>query len=277
MNDIRLIALDLDGTLLASDHAAIPQRNIDALRAAAKLGVKVTIASGRSWSLVRETVRALGCVSYAITANGAYALETATGREVASFPISVQQSREIIRILRRYDLSYELYMGPDNYMDTRQKEDATQLGFSPAFMEMFRRNTVMVPDMLSALRPEGVGKFDIFRVPETCRAQVERELAETGPLLATSPLGGNLELNAPGVHKGLALAALTKELGLTPGQVMAFGDADNDLDMLEYAHWSFAMAGAVAEAKAAARFATGSNDEGGVGMAVERYVLHPQG
>lgn len=277
MNDIRLIALDLDGTLLASDHNTIPQRNIDALRAAAKLGVKVAIASGRSWSLVRETVQALGCVSYAITANGAYALETATGREVASFPISVQQSREIIRILRRYDLSYELYMGPDNYMDTRQKEDATQLGFSPAFMEMFRRNTVMVPDMLSALRPEGVGKFDIFRVPETCRAQVERELAETGPLLATSPLGGNLELNAPGVQKGLALAALTKELGLTPGQVMAFGDADNDLGMLEYAHWSFAMAGAVAEAKAAARFATGSNDEGGVGMAVERYVLHPQG
>lgn len=273
MNDIRLIALDMDGTLLSSDHSTIPQRNLDALRAAADQGTAIAIASGRSWSLVRETAQTLGCVSYAITANGAHTLETATGREVASFPISPAQAGEIVQVLRRWDLSYELYIGPDNYMEAAQLEDAAQLGFSPAFMEMFRRNTTLVADMLPALQQGGVGKFDIFRVPETCRAQVERELAATGPLLATSPLGGNLELNAPEVHKGRALAALTGELGLTPGQVMAFGDADNDLGMLRFAHWSFAMANAVPEAKAAARFTTGSNDAGGVGMAVERYVL----
>lgn len=276
MNDIKLIATDMDGTLLSSDHAAIPQRNLEALRAAARQGVRIAIASGRSWSLVRETVQALGCVSYAITANGAYALDATTSREVASFPIAAAQAGEIIQILRRFSLSYELYMGPNNYMEAGQLEDAAQLGFSPAFMEMFRRNTILVPDMLSALQSGGVGKFDIFRVPQACRAQVEAELAKTGPLLSTSPLGGNLELNASGVHKGLALAALARELGLEPSQVMAFGDADNDLGMLEYAHWSFAMANAVPQAKAAARFATGSNDEGGVGMAVERYVLKPQ-
>lgn len=273
MPDIKLIALDMDGTLLASDHSTIPARNITALRAAAERGVHIAIASGRSWSLVRETAQSLGCVSYAITANGAYTLQTATGREIASFPIAPDQAAQIVRILRRWGLSYELYMGPANYMEAAQLEDAAQLGFSPAFMEMFRRNTVLVPDMLTALQSAGVGKFDIFRVPEDRWDQVMEELARTGPLLATSPLGGNLELNAPEVHKGLALAALAGELGLEPGQVMAFGDADNDLGMLSYAHWSFAMENAVAEAKAAARFQTGRNDDGGVGMAVEQYVL----
>lgn len=273
MPDIKLIALDMDGTLLSSDHNTIPARNIAALRAAAELGVHIAIASGRSWSLVRETAQALGCVTYAITANGAYTLNTATGREVASFPIASRQAAQIIEVLRRWKLSYELYMGPANYMEACQLEDAAQLGFSPAFMEMFRRNTVLVPDMLPALQSAGVGKFDIFRVPEPCRAQVAEELATTGPLLSTSPLGGNLELNAPGVHKGRALAALAGELGLVPGQIMAFGDADNDLGMLEYAHWSFAMENASAEAKAAARFQTGRNDDGGVGMAVEKHIL----
>lgn len=273
MPDIKLIALDMDGTLLGSDHSTIPPRNIAALRAAAELGVHIAIASGRSWSLVRETAQTLGCVTYAITANGAYTLQTATGREIASFPIAADQAAQIVRVLRRWGLSYELYMGPGNYMEAAQLEDASQLGFSPAFMEMFRRNTVLVPDMLPALQDAGVGKFDIFRVPEDRRDQVMGELARTGPLFATSPLGGNLELNAPEVHKGLALAALAGELGLEPGQVMAFGDADNDLGMLSYAHWSFAMENAVAEAKAAARFQTGRNDEGGVGMAVEKYVL----
>lgn len=273
MNDIKLIALDMDGTLLSSDHSTIPQRNIDALRAAAGLGVHIAIASGRSWSLVRETAQALGCVSYAVTANGAYTLNTVTGREVASFPISSAQAAQIVRILRRWDLSYELYIGADNYMESGQLETVSQLGFSPTFMEMFRRNTTQVPDMLAEVQTAQPGKFDIFRVPEECRSQVAQELAATGPLLSTSPLGGNLELNAANVHKGLALSALAQALELTPRQVMAFGDADNDLGMLQYAHWSFAMENAVAEAKAAARFTTGSNDSGGVGMAVENYVL----
>lgn len=273
MNDIRLIALDLDGTLLASDHAAIPQRNIDALRAAAKLGVKVAIASGRSWSLVRETVQALGCVSYAITANGAYALDTRRGEALASFPMDPRQCVDIIHILRRRGLFYELYIGPDNYMDEGDLEQAAGLGFSARFMEMFRRNTTLVPDVAQVAAQGQPGKFDIFYVPPADREQVAQEIAATGPLAFTSPLGENMELNAPGVHKGRALAAVAQRLGLDPEQVMAFGDADNDLEMLDFAHWSFAMGNAADAVKAAARFQTGPNYAAGVGQAVEEYVL----
>ena len=83
----------------------------------------------------------------------------------------------------------------------------------------------------------------------------------------------NLEFTAAGVNKGTAVQALSARLGLGPEQVMAFGDAGNDLEMLAWAGWSFAMANASAEAKKAARYETGSNAEGGVGMAVERWLL----
>lgn len=271
--DIRLIALDMDGTLLDADHHTIPPRNISALRAAAERGIHIAIASGRSWSLVREHAKALGCVDLAITANGAYALDTRRGEALASFPMDPRQCVDIIHILRRRGLFYELYIGPDNYMDEGDLEQAAGLGFSARFMEMFRRNTTLVPDVAQVAAQGQPGKFDIFYVPPADREQVAQEIAATGPLAFTSPLGENMELNAPGVHKGRALAAVAQRLGLGPEQVMAFGDADNDLEMLDFAHWSFAMGNAADAVKAAARFQTGPNYAAGVGQAVEEYVL----
>lgn len=271
--DIRLIALDMDGTLLDADHHTIPERNITALRAAAERGVHIAIASGRSWSLVREHAEALGCVDLAITANGAYSLDTRRGEALASFPMDSRQCVDIIRILRHWGLFYELYIGADNYMDEGDLEHAAELSFSPQFMEMFRRNTTQVPDVAQVAAKGRPGKFDIFYVPPADRAQVAEEIAATGPLAFTSPLGENMELNAPGVHKGRALAAVAEKLGLGPEQVMAFGDADNDLEMLDFAHWSFAMGNAVDSVKTTARFQTGPNNAAGVAQAVEEYVL----
>ena len=90
----------------------------------------------------------------------------------------------------------------------------------------------------------------------------------------TTSFGENMELTAPGVNKGSAVQALCARLGLGPDQVMAFGDAGNDLELLGWAGWSFAMGNASDEAKAVAHYTTGTNREGGVGMAVEQYLLN---
>lgn len=271
--DIRLIALDLDGTLLGPDHAAIPQRNLDALRAAAAKGVKIAIATGRSWSLVQETAQTLGCVSYGITANGALALDAADEAPLVKFPMDASQCVEIIRILRKYGLHYELYVDGRNYMQADELDGAQEFCLSPAFYDVFMRSVQLVPDMADFAGKVQAEKFDIFYVDARQRGAVVEELLSTGPLEVTGALQTNLELTARGVNKGRALAALAGKLGLNPSQVMAFGDADNDLEMLEWAGWSFAMANATKEAKAAAKFVTGSNAEGGVGMAVEQYCL----
>lgn len=269
--DIRLIALDMDGTLLDADHVTIPERNRNALRAAAAKGVKIAIATGRSWSLVRETAAQLGCVSYGITANGALALDTATGQPLVKFPMDAGQCVEIIRILRKHGLYYELYVDGENFVQADEMENAQAFCLSDAFYDVFMRSVQLVPDaaaFAAGVLPE---KFDIFYVDPHRRGAVVKELLSTGPLEVTGALETNLELTAAEVNKGRALAALADKLGLDASQVMAFGDADNDLEMLAWAGWSFAMENGTEQAKAAAKFVTGSNVAGGVGMAVEKY------
>ena len=82
-----------------------------------------------------------------------------------------------------------------------------------------------------------------------------------------------MEFTAPGVNKGAAARALCARMGWTADQVMAFGDAGNDLELLSWAGWSFAMANASEPAKRAARHLTASNGEAGVAQGVERYFL----
>ena len=86
--------------------------------------------------------------------------------------------------------------------------------------------------------------------------------AACGALEMVTSFAENLEFTAAGVNKGTAVQALSARLGLGPEQVMAFGDAGNDLELLAWAGWSFAMANASAEAKKAARYETGSNRGG---------------
>ena len=276
--DIRLIALDMDGTLLDDDHATIPPRNTAALRAAAAQGVKIAIASGRCWALIRETAAQLDTVHYGITSNGAFTWDAAARKAIRKFPMDQQQCLHIIDVLNKWNVVYELYVDGENYVESAQL-DGVELHFhdilTPEFFEVYLRNTTLVPDMrafIATCQPE---KFDIFYIPPEHRAEILADLHRTGELSYAGALGVNLEMTAPNVHKGRALAALAAELGLTSDQVMAFGDADNDLEMLEWAGWSFAMENATDQAKAAAKFVTGLNREGGVGMAVEKFCLLP--
>lgn len=174
MTDIKLICLDMDGTLLGADHATVPARNIRALRAASERGAAVAVASGRPWGFLHEVAEQLGVLRYVL--------------------------------------------------------------------------------------------------PQRRKSLMERAAA-CGALEMVTSFAENLEFTAAGVNKGTAVQALSARLGLGPEQVMAFGDAGNDLELLAWAGWSFAMANASAEAKKAARYETGSNAEGGVGMAVERWLL----
>lgn len=271
--DIRLIALDMDGTLLDADHVTIPQRNLDALRAAAAKGVHIAIATGRSWSLVREIAETLGCVRYGITANGAFVLDTAAETPLVKFPMDPAQCVDIIHVLRRHGLYYELYVDGNNYMQADELAGAQDFCLTEAFLDVFLRNVRFVPDMAAFAAGSQPEKFDVFYVDPAQRAAVRRELEATGPMEITGALDSNLEMTAHGVNKGRALSALAQRLGLDASQVMAFGDADNDLEMLEWAGWSFAMENSTDGAKAAAKFVTGPNTQSGVAMAVEEFCL----
>jgi len=265
--------MDLDGTLLDEDHATIPARNVTALRAAAEKGVKLAVASGRTWSLLVGAKEQLGNLDYAVVSNGAAVRDLAAGKSVFEDAMPNAQALAIADVLHREDLIFELYCDGQNYVRESDRARVLERGLSPAFTKFFDAQTVYVTDMAKALAGRDAEKFDLFYVPDEKRSALSAEVESLGPVAVTQALRFNMEFNAPGVNKGKALKALCAQLGLTPDEVMAFGDADNDLEMLRWAGWSFAMDNARPEAKAAAKYVTASNVDAGVGQAVEKYVL----
>ncbi len=275
MSDIRLICLDMDGTLLDDDHATVPPRNVAALRAASERGAAVTIASGRAWSLLQGVNAQLGVTRYAVLSNGAAVLDVKTGEWLYRRPLDPDARRTILTLLLDWGLPFEVYCEGENYIQRDRAEQVIGSALSPEFAQVLRTCSHFPEDLNAALEGKDVEKIHIFRMPPE-RRQALLDAAEVwGPLAVTTSFGENMELTAPGVNKGTAVQALCARLGLGPEQVMAFGDAGNDLELLRWSGWSFAMGNASAEAKAAARHLTGTNREGGVGMAVEQYLLTP--
>lgn len=273
MSDIRLICLDMDGTLLDDDHATVPPRNVAALRAAAERGAAVTIASGRAWSLLRGVNAQLGVTRYAVLSNGAAVLDVETGEWLYRRPLDPDARRAVLTLLLDWGLPFEVYCEGENYIQRDRAERVIGSALSPEFAQVLRTCSHFPEDLNAALEGKDVEKIHIFRVPPERRQELLDAAEAWGPLAVTTSFGENMELTAPGVNKGTAVQALCARLDLAPEQVMAFGDAGNDLELLRWAGWSFAMGNASDEAKAAARYTTGSNREGGVGMAVEEYLL----
>lgn len=271
---IQLIATDMDGTLLADDHATVPQRNIAALRQARERGVKLALASGRTWSILQDAAEQLGGVDYAILANGADILDCATGEYIYENCFPYDQAVALIEGLLREDLPFEVYCRGRNYIRAADVDRLQDALLTPQFAEIYlKRGVTRVPDLVAALEGRPMEKINLFYAPPERKEALDRMARATGPVEISKALERNMEFNYGGASKGAALAALAGHLGLAPGEVMAFGDAGNDLTMLSWAGWSFAMANGTPEARAAAKYHTASNREAGVGQAVERYVL----
>lgn len=271
---IKLIVTDMDGTLLDEDHATVPARNIAALRKAREAGVKLAVASGRTWCILRDAVGQVGGVDYAILANGASILDCTTGEFIYENGFPPAQAAALIRALEGENLPFEVYCRGQNYL---RPEDADRLGealLTPQFAEVYLKQGVkVVPDLVEALGNCPMEKINLFYAPEERKEALEQMAMAIGPVEVSRALEKNMEFNFGGVSKGKALATLAARLGLGPDEVMAFGDAGNDLTMLRWVGWSFAMANATEEAKAAAKHQTASNHEAGVGQAVERFIL----
>lgn len=269
---IQLIALDMDGTLLDEDHVTIPLRNIAALRAARERGVKLALASGRTWSLLTGAYEQLGVLDYALVANGASVRDIAAGTSVYSRTMPNAQALEIIDLLHREEIPFEVYCDGQNYVRAADKTQIRRHNMAD-YTEFFERQTVFVPSLPEALAGRDVEKFNCFYVPLEKREKISTAVRETGSVEIVSSFELNMEFAAGNVSKGEALRALAERLGLGADEVMAFGDAGNDLEMLAWAGYSFAMENGTAEAKAAARYLAPANSAAGVGQMVEKFVL----
>lgn len=270
---IKLIASDLDGTLMAPDHLTVTPETVRALEQAHKKGVKISIATGRPLSLTDYVIEQLPFVDYIISSNGACVFERETGRLIYSKLISNSISKKIITYFSGQKIFFDIYInGRSCYMNGCRKHIA-DIDFPGGFMDKIAQTMDGFDSLDTALGSGGIEKVNIYLCGEECKAEYSRVLGDMGLEVSTSFKGG-LEATAPGVSKAAAVIALCRELGITAEDVMAFGDEGNDARLMRFAGFSFAMENASGECKAAAKFLTKSNGENGVACAVEKFVLN---
>ena len=268
---IRLIAVDLDGTVL-NDRKQLTPRTAAALTEAAARGVEIVPATGRTAAGLPADLLALPGVRYAITSNGARTADLASGRAIRNY-LPLDKALAAFDILARYDCMADLFQDGKGY--TTAANRAAAYRFVPDNLRDYVLNTrTILPDLRAfiASQERGIEKLTIFFLDEDERRRAWAEVAALGvDVVSSLPL--NMEINAAGVNKGAGLLALAEQLGLPASALMACGDGGNDTAMVAAAGLGVAMANAFPEVKAAARYVTASNNEDGVARAVETFVL----
>ena len=279
LKPIKIVALDLDGTLLDSSKG-LSAANRAALERAAAAGVYVVPTTGRFFGMMPECVRSLPFVRYAITVNGAQVYDRETDSAIVREEIPLATALGLMRLLDRHDVIYDCYRNNWGWMTEAFKAKAEDYATDAHYLKMIRDFRHGVPELkahLESTAADGdVQKVMLFTRraeggAEEARAIAAEVAAEFPDIKTTSSTWNNLEFNAPTAHKGVALERFANHLGLTLENCMAFGDGMNDLTMVQAAGVGVAMANACPEVKAAANYVTLTNDEDGVAAALAKY------
>lgn len=273
---IRIIALDLDGTLLDSEKR-LSEVNRTALADAAANGILIVPTTGRFFGMMPPAVRDLPFVRYAITVNGAQVYDRETDTAIVREELPLDKALAIMRFLDGFDVIYDCYQDNWGRMTKSMQDKAEEYAQDPHYVKMIREFRKPYPDLKSYLVEQGrdVQKIMLFARDPAVRDALAAELpARFDGLAVSTSTFNNLEINVATAHKGRAIERFAAHFGWTLANCMAFGDGLNDLSMVRMAGIGVAMANAAPEVLAAADHVTLSNDADGVAAALRHFGLN---
>ena len=271
---IKMVALDLDGTTFDS-AGGISDYTVNTLEDAAAAGVHIVVSTGRSYVSLPQHIKDVSGIEYAITSNGAHVNRMHNGEQIYSDFLDPDAVERVAEIKVETGADIEVFINGRAYVDESYYEDVKENGCAYRNAEYVIWSRKPVPDV-TALMLEHKHEIEnvnfIFRTLEL--------LAEAKPVLCamenanvTSSFVNNLEVGGPNTSKKTALLWLTDQLGISTEELMCCGDAPNDMAMLELAGIGVAVANAWGGLKDHADYITASNDDDGVALAIEKFVL----
>lgn len=242
--DIRLIALDMDGTLVNHEGEVSPE-NAQAIQRAKEKGIHVVLSTGRSLFTCRDISDELGRSSYLVTVNGGEIYDHEYNL-VDSIPLDLDLVKQLWKLKEEHDVYF--------WSSTSQGLFNTN---DPFDQEIDTYNWL---------------KFGFDIQDDDVRKVMMDELVKNEALEITNSSPTNIEINPAGVNKAAALVKVCKWLDLSMEQVMAVGDSMNDIAMIREAGFGVAMGNAQEAVKEAADWVTGINTDHGVAQAIDRVL-----
>lgn len=268
----KLVAIDLDGTLV-TDEKELTKKTVEVIKEASKKGVKIMISSGRSFYRLERFIDALDLRKEnqcTICFNGGMIVENKTKEMLYSKSLDAEEVEELIQLGKALRLPIMIYTRDTHYVET--------------IPEVVRKNTKNLKGMnlkvvnfnqINFKKPENyIYKVCFIDKPEKIiekRKQISEEILKKYEI--TSSVPEYLEIVKKGIKKSEAIKVVMEKYDIKQDEVMAIGDGENDVEMLDFAGLGIAMENASDFVKGFANDVTTSNNHDGVANAIEKYIL----
>ena len=272
--DIKCIALDLDRTTLNA-QGKLSKANEEAIRKAVAKGIHVCIASGRAFDTLPQDVVSIPGIEYAITSNGAAVYRIQDKQCLRSYVLTEQSVKKILELTKDFPVTYEGFIRGTAYAAKEYIEDPVKFGATEHAVAYVQSTRHLQDDIVSFLKQhdDELDSMDIVVKDEAQKQKVIEVLkAEVEDIYITSSISQLVEISYKDAGKRSGVKFITEYLGLNPKQVAAFGDAGNDIDMLEYAGCGIAMENASNGLLAVADAVTLHHDRDGVAYALKNIL-----
>jgi hypothetical protein len=263
---VKLVALDLDGTLIGRDLVIRPRVKA-AIAKMQAAGVAGCIVTGRMYQAALPFARELGFTAPVVCYQGAAIVDPQSDRVLRDTPLPLETVREIIDFVERDRMHLQLYRNDEYYCEERNR-------FSQLYAGLSGVEPVIVSSLRERFAYSPATKAVVIGEPEHAGAYVERMRAHLGErAYVTRSYPEFVEVLNPAVDKGEALRFVAHHLGIETSDVIAIGDSWNDAPLLQAAGFGIAMGDAPDELRAVAAATVGNVASDGVAEAIEAYVL----
>lgn len=283
---IKLIAADMDGTLIGSNRE-ISKENIEAIKKAQKMGIKFAIATGRAYCDVIPMMKKYDLKCDTLIMNGAQYLDE-HGKIVESTYIDKEKVENILESMKHDNISVEIYTD-DGFYTTDSEEEilegmirrgrlshpelkTTEERVAYAKNSVHFQNMKYINNLDEFINNHNIAKFVSFSESENVIHELREKVLKIGGLAVSGSFKTNIEVNHIDAEKGKILAKVIKNYNITRDEVAVIGDGLNDYSMFKEFKCSFAMENAIPEIKEAAKYITAGNDESGVAKAIEEIL-----
>ncbi len=271
MSNYKLIAIDVDGTLL-NDKKEIDIETKESINSAIQNNKEVVICTGRCYPELIDILNKLPKIRYVIGTSGTWIFDTYAKKDIYAIPIDIEIVKEIFRRIEHKDVLIHL-LNKESVIQSNKLHNMEKYQMG-VYQKMFEKIAIETPDIKEYFYKNLplLTKFNIYHRSVEDREDT-RNLLKDLDLELTNSERTSLECTAKGISKGTGLKMLAKFLNIEMKDIIAIGDSDNDVSMLKVAGLSVAMGNAKENIKVLCKKIVSDNNDNGVAKAINGYLL----
>lgn len=264
----KIIAIDMDGTLLNS-HNQVSLRTRNALARAKEKGVHIVLATGRILRSAKHFSEELELDNPILACNGAIILDE-NRNVIYNRPLEMDLAKKVMELGRDYNVYYHFYNEETLYSNHYVKEIVDYYSTKTQILDIN-----IFENYNEILDSKNINIFKFLFIDDDIGRlnKLRRDFSTIDGLNITSSWDNNIEVMDFRASKGIGLEYLCNEMNISPDQVIAIGDSENDLPMIKYAGLGVAMGNSDERIKLEADYITETNDEDGVAKVIEKFIL----